>query len=307
MLPHEVRRPSRQGAPVTTVDAALAAAARAGLARLDGQLLLLHAWGKAPQSAGTLRAWLLAHGDDAVAPEVHTRFEALVQRRSEGEPLAYLTGHKEFFGLSLSVDARVLVPRPDTELLVSWALEVLAVQPAPGTRRPLSVLDLGTGSGAVALAVKHCQPQVQVDAVDASADALAVAASNARALGLQVRFLAGDWLQPVRDRYDCIVSNPPYVAAGDPHLPALRHEPLQALVAGADGLRDIRAIANAATGHLVPGGWLLIEHGFDQGPAVRSLFAAAGMGEITTRRDLAGHERCTGGRVIDNAVPPLVK
>ena len=292
---------------MTTIDAALAAATRAGLDRLDSQLLLLHAWAKAPQSAGTLRAWLLSHGDDPVPPEVHTRFETLVQRRAGGEPLAYLTGHREFFGLSLAVDARVLVPRPDTELLVSWALEILADLPATAPARPPTVLDLGTGSGAVALAIKHCQPQVEVDAVDASADALAVAASNARALGLQVRFLAGDWLRPVNARYDCIVSNPPYIAAADPHLPALRHEPVRALVAGSDGLQDIRAITAAASGHLNPGGWLLIEHGFDQGPAVRSLFAAAGLCGITTRRDLAGHERCTGGRVIGDAMPPLVK
>jgi len=300
----ELHHPSHQGVPLTTVDTALSAAANAGLARLDSQLLLLHAWGQAPQSAGALRAWLLAHGDDALPPEVQVRFEGLVQRRSSGEPLAYLTGHKEFFGLALAVDARVLVPRPDTELLVSWALEVLA-DPAP--QRAPSVLDLGTGSGAVALAIKHGQPQAQVDAVDASAAAVAVAESNARALGLQVRFLVGDWLQPVRGRYDCIVSNPPYVADADPHLPALRHEPLQALVAGPDGLQDIRTITAAAANHLHPGGSLLVEHGYDQGPAVRRLFAHAGFTEITTRRDLAGHERCTGGRVIRNALPPLVK
>ena len=292
---------------MTTVDAALTAAARAGLARLDSQLLLLHAWGRTPESASMLRAWLLAHGDSVLPPEVHHRFEGLVQRRSAGEPLAYLTGHKEFFGLALAVDPRVLVPRPDTELLVGWAREVLAALPVRAHGRPASVLDLGTGSGAVALAIKHSWPRAQVDAVDASAEALALAESNARALGLQVRFLAGDWLQPVRERYDCIVSNPPYVADDDPHLAALRHEPLQALVAGPDGLRDLRTITAAAASHLHPGGCLLVEHGFDQGAAVRGLFAQAGFGEITTRRDLAGHERCTGGRVIHDACPPLVK
>lgn len=292
---------------MTTVDAALAAAALAGLARLDSQLLLLHAWDKPPQSAGTLRAWLIAHGEDPLPLEVLTRFEALVTQRANGVPLAYLTGHKEFFGLPLAVDARVLVPRPDTELLVSWALEVLADSPESAAARPPSVLDLGTGSGAVALAIKHCHPAAQVDAVDASTDALAVAASNARTLGLQVQFLAGDWLQPVRGRYDCIVSNPPYVAAADPHLPALRHEPLRALVAGADGLQDIRTITAAAADHLQPGGWLLIEHGFDQGPAVRQLFTRAGFLVVTTRSDLAGHERCTGGRVIGDSLPAMVK
>lgn len=307
MPPHEAPPRLRQGVAVSTVDSALAAAARAGLARLDSQLLLLHAWDKAPQSAGTLRAWLLAHGEDAVPPDVGKRFGTLVQRRSAGEPLAYITGHKEFFGLALAVDARVLIPRPDTELLVSWALEVLADRPASAHGRPPTVLDLGTGSGAVALAIKHGLPQAHVDAVDASAEALALAESNARNLGLQVRFVAGDWLQPVHETYDCIVSNPPYVAEADPHLPALRHEPLQALVAGPDGLQDIRTITAAAVSHLHPGGRLLVEHGFDQGPAVRRLFAQAGFVEISTRRDLAGHERCTGGRVIHDGLPLLVK
>lgn len=291
---------------MSRIDDVLTDAARAGLERLDGQLLLLHAWGKPPGAQGALRAWLLAHGEDAVPPEVLARFEGLVHRRAAGEPLAYLTGHKEFFGLDLTVGPQVLVPRPDTELLVTWALEVMAgVHPPAG--QPGAVLDLGTGSGAVALAIKHQRPDLRVDAVDASPQALAVAGANADRLGLALQLLAGDWLQPVVDRYHCIVSNPPYVAEGDPHLPALRHEPVQALVAGPDGLRDLRIITAGAARHLHAGGWLLVEHGHAQGPAVRALMAQAGFAEVMTRNDLAGLERCTGGRVIRDAASPLVK
>jgi release factor glutamine methyltransferase len=292
---------------MSTIDEILASATRSGLPRLDGQLLLLHAWGADPQSPGERRAWLLSHGEASVTGAVQQRFDALVRRRLDGEPLAYLTGHKEFFGLPLAVDARVLVPRPDTEVLVEWALEILELAPSPHATRPQSVLDLGTGSGAVALAIKHTRPDLQVDAVDASTHALAVAEANARRLGLAVHFLAGHWFEPVRGRYDCIASNPPYVAAADPHLPALRHEPREALVAGPDGLQDIRLIIAAAGLHLHPGGWLLIEHGYDQGQAVRALFASAGFAQVSTRRDIAHLERCTGGRVIADGVSPMVK
>lgn len=296
---------------MSSIGSLLLAAVRTGIDRLDSQLLLLHALQMpALPSEGARRAWLLAHGEDAVPESVLQRFEALVQRRTTGEPVAYLTGHKEFFGLLLAVDARVLVPRPDTETLVGWALDLLPEGPEGPTHvpdRPASVLDLGTGSGAVALAIKQARPDVVVDAIDASSDALAVAQLNAHNLGLAVNFLAGNWFQPATDRYDCIVSNPPYVATDDPHLAALRHEPLQALVAGADGLQDLRTIVAAAMGHLYPGGWLLVEHGFDQGSAVRALFASAGFAQVSTRIDLAGHERCTGGRVIAGEPRTLVK
>lgn len=184
-----------------------------GLERIDAQLLLLHTLGRA--DAG--RAWLLAHDTDAIAPEALARFSALCQRRAAGEPVAYLTGVKAFYGLALHVDARVLDPRPDTETLVDWALETIAPLPAP------RLLDLGTGSGAIALALQHQRQGAQVLAVDASQDALAVAQANATRLGLAVRFQHGHWLQGVEELFDVIVSNPPYIAAADPHLAALTH------------------------------------------------------------------------------------
>ncbi len=268
-----------------------------GLDRLDAQLLLLLAFGTTPAELGARRTWLLAHADDAVPAAAHSRFEKYLQRRSAGEPLAYITGHKEFFGLELQVDARVLVPRPDTETLVQWTLEVLTGPIPVDFDPPFATLDLGTGSGAIALALKHARPDLQVDAVDASSDALAVAQANACRLGLLVRFSQGWWLDRVTRRYHCIIANPPYVAAHDPHLAALAHEPIQALVSGPDGLRDIRHIVQAAQSRLWPDAWLLLEHGHDQALAVRTMFAQAGYHSIESRRDLTGHARCTGGQV----------
>ncbi|WP_369820925.1 peptide chain release factor N(5)-glutamine methyltransferase [Pseudorhodoferax sp. Leaf274] len=262
----------------------LAAAATRGLDRLDAQLLLLHALGHDAND----RAWLLAHDQDPLAPDVLQRFDAHTARRLAGEPVAYLLGHKEFFGLPLQVDARVLVPRPDTETLVEWALEHL---PAGG-----SVVDLGTGSGAIALALAHARPDALVAAVDRSADALAVASANARQLNLRVQFMQGDWLHGVDGPYDLIVSNPPYIAEEDPHLAALVHEPLAALAAGADGLDDLRTITADAGAHLSPGGWLLLEHGHDQADAVCALLRAQGFVQVGSRMDLAGIARCSGGQ-----------
>jgi release factor glutamine methyltransferase len=267
-----------------TLAQALAAAASRGLQRLDAQLLLLHALGR-PQPD---RAWLLAHDADPLDPAAHAAFLELGERRIAGEPLAYIVGHKEFFGLDLRVDRRVLVPRPETETLVEWSLE------RAGERA--CTIDLGTGSGAVALALKHRRGAWEVDAVDDSPAALEVARENARRLGLDVNFLRGSWLAGVERRYDLIVGNPPYVAEGDPHLRALSHEPLAALAAGRDGLREIRAIIAQAPARLRPGGWLLLEHGWDQAEAVRGLLRAAGLGEVASRRDLAGIERCSGGK-----------
>jgi release factor glutamine methyltransferase len=267
---------------------ALQAAAAIGLERLDAQLLLLHVVGR---GAGE-RAWLIAHDEDALGSPQAECFDALCRRRAAGEPLAYLTGEREFFGLPLQVDARVLVPRPDTETLVEWALEVL---------RPLAtprVVDLGTGSGAIALAIQSARPDAMVEAVDRSAGALAVAAANAQRLGLPVRLRQASWLEGA-GRYDLVASNPPYVATGDSHLQALRHEPQEALVAGRDGLDDLRLIARAAPAHLAPGGWLLLEHGWDQAAAVQALLRAAGFTQVASRRDLAGVERCTGGRWLE--------
>ncbi|WP_208511840.1 peptide chain release factor N(5)-glutamine methyltransferase [Variovorax paradoxus] len=269
----------------STVTQALAAAARLGVDRLDAQLLLLHALGRPPHD----RAWLLAHDTDALPEPLWTALSARLLRRLAGEPVAYLLGEKEFHGLELRVDPRVLVPRPDTETLVDWALECLEGQAAP------RVLDLGTGSGAIALALQHARADAQVDAVDASADALAVARANAERLKLPVRFTQADWLAGADQGYGLIASNPPYIANGDPHLPALQHEPVSALVAGADGLDDIRRIVADAPAHLAEGGWLLLEHGHDQAPAVRQLLVAHGFAEVQSRDDLAGIARCSGG------------
>lgn len=272
---------------------ALAAARILGLERLDAQLLLLHALGK-PFEA---RAWLLAHDTDELTEEVAQRFRALSLRRATGEPLAYIVGSKEFFGLALQVDARVLVPRPDTETLVQWALDLLQT---PGMPPVPQILDLGTGSGAIALAIAHSLQAAgrpaRVVAVDASADALSVARENAQRLGLDVQFIESRWLDKVSGHFHLIASNPPYIASADPHLAALAHEPLEALAAGADGLDDIRQIAQQAPGHLLPGGWLLLEHGYDQADRVRKLLAQHGFLQLQSRRDLAGIERCSGGQ-----------
>ncbi|MEJ8837113.1 peptide chain release factor N(5)-glutamine methyltransferase [Ramlibacter sp. AN1133] len=265
---------------------ALAQAAALGLARIDAQLLLLHVLGR----AGTERGWLVAHDDGTLPPAAEEAFAALCRRRAAGEPLAYLSGEKEFFGLPLRVDARVLVPRPDTETLVEWALEVLRPLPAP------RVIDLGTGSGAIALAIRSARPDAVVEAVDRSADALAVARANAQRLELPVHLRQADWLAGA-GRYDLIVSNPPYVREHDEHLATLRHEPRSALVAQDDGLADLRAIVAAAPAHLAPGGWLLLEHGWDQACAVEALLRDAGFSRLSSRKDLAGITRCSGGQV----------
>ena len=282
--------------PLPTVAQALARAQASSLDRLDAQLLLLHALGQT--DAG--RGWLLAHDTDALPIAAQAAYDALCARRAVGEPLAYLTGRREFFGLNLQVDARVLDPRPDTETLVEWALAL----PLPADAQ---VIDLGTGSGAIALALASQRPGWRVSALDASADALAVARDNAAQLGLIVLFSRGHWLVDVSSHYHCIVANPPYIAEHDTHLPALHHEPRQALVAGPDGLADLRTIVSTAGGHLHPGGWLLVEHGYDQATAVRGLFDLAGFVGVASRRDLAGHERCTGGRVIGDSTRLLVK
>lgn len=275
-----------------TVAKCLRQAQSLGLARVDAQILLLHGLQRPLHD----RAWLLAHDSDALTPAQEAAWQAAMQRRLQGEPVAYITGRKDFFGLTLAVDARVLDPRPDTETLVDWALECLPeCMTERGSQR---ILDLGTGSGAVALALQHARPQAQVWAVDASEDALTVARANAVHLNLAVQFIASDWLSAVdvqrTGRFDLIVSNPPYVAEGDPHLAALTHEPLQALTSGADGLDDIRQIIAQAPKHLTPGGWLLLEHGWDQAAPVQTLLRKAGFVQVQSRRDLAGIERCTG-------------
>jgi release factor glutamine methyltransferase len=255
-----------------------------GLARVDAQILLLFALARPLHD----RAWLLAHDTELLNEAQQHRWDQALQRRLRGEPVAYITGHKDFFGLTLNVDARVLDPRPDTEILVEWALALL---PAGQAAR---VLDLGTGSGAVALALQHQRPAACVTAVDASSDALAVASANALRLNLPVKCVLSHWMDKVPGPFELIVSNPPYVADGDPHLAALSHEPLSALTSGADGLDDIRQIIAQAPSRLAAGGWLLLEHGWDQAAPVQALLRKAGFVQVQSRRDLGGHERCTG-------------
>ena len=273
---------------MTTVATALRLAQAQGLDRLDAQLLLLHVLGQEAHD----RAWLLAHDSDALPVAAEGRLTPLVARRAAGEPLAYITGRREFFGLDLDVNPSVLIPRPDTEILVEWALEHLPT----ATDQTLRVLDLGTGSGAIALALKAQRPYAQVQALDRSEAALTVARRNAARLSLDIMFAQGNWLDGNHQRYHLIVANPPYVADADPHLSALAHEPLQALTAGPDGLQDLRTIIASAPGHLYPGGSLLLEHGHDQAAAVRELLAVASFCKIASRRDLAGIERCSGGQ-----------
>lgn len=274
-----------------TIEATLASATRRLLedgphadtrAASDAEVLLGHV-------LGWPRGTLIARGDLRLAIDDLARFEALVKRRIAGEPVAYCTGRREFWSLELEVDANVLVPRPETELLVEMALQVLA------SRRNPRVADLGTGSGAVALAVATERPDAEVVAVDTSPAALQVARHNALRLGrTNVTFLAGSWYAPLAgQRFDLILSNPPYLADDDPHLPSLRHEPAIALACGPTGLEALAAVARDAAAHLVPGGTLAVEHGMAQGAAVRALLAAAGLEHPVTHRDLAALDRVT--------------
>jgi release factor glutamine methyltransferase len=265
------------------IDTLLAAS---GLPRLDAQLLLAHV-------LGVRRETLVAWPANQVGRDRARRFEQLAARRRAGEPLAYLTGEREFYGRSFRVSPAVLVPRPETELLVDLALEALRPLRAP------RVLDLGTGSGCIAITLALQRPDAQVAAVDRAADALEVAGTNARALGAHVEWANSDWYAAVDGCFDVIVANPPYVAAGDPHLDDLRHEPPAALSDDGDGLACLRVIALGARPRLTPGGWLLVEHGHDQGEAVRALFSAAGLAAVQTLRDAAGIDRVCRGRRAD--------
>ncbi|MFY9314531.1 MAG: peptide chain release factor N(5)-glutamine methyltransferase [Burkholderiales bacterium] len=237
---------------------------------------------------GFSQASLAASPEQEIPFEVENAFLELIEKRKTGMPVAYLLGRQEFYGLDLSVNPSVLIPRPETELLVDLALE----------RRPQSVLDLGTGSGAIALALKFHLREARVIAVDADLSALDTARRNAAKLNLEVEFRHGRWFEPVvGERFDLIVSNPPYVAEGDPHLPALRYEPRSALVAGPDGLDCIRDILKGAATHLRPEGWLLIEHGLGQDSSVRDLFRQGELESVQSWPDLAGIPRVTGGKV----------
>ena len=238
-------------------------------------------------ASGLPHASLVASPERELSKDCEERFSGFLSRRRSGEPIAYILGRKEFYGLELEVTPDVLIPRPETELLVELALE----------RRFSSAVDLGTGSGALALAIKKHRPEAKVIAVDASPPSLAVAKRNAGILGLEIDFREGRWCEPLAgERFDLVVANPPYVAEGDPHLAALAFEPVQALVSGPQGLDDLRHLAGAAPAHLAQGGWLLLEHGFDQASAVRELLAQAGLEEVATWPDLSGIPRVTGGR-----------
>jgi len=229
----------------------------------------------------------MAHPEKSLPEEEEHLFLQMAARRAAGEPVAYILGRKEFYGLELAVNPAVLIPRPETELLVELALQEAFA----------SIVDLGTGSGAIALALKRQRPGARVVAVEASAAALVVAKRNATRHNLAIEFRHGRWLEALAgERFDLIVSNPPYVAAGDPHLEALRHEPQDALVAGRDGLDAIREIVCAAPAHLVPGGKLLLEHGLGQDAAVRALLSAAGLEEAATWPDLSGIPRVSGAK-----------
>jgi release factor glutamine methyltransferase len=260
-------------------------------ARLEARILLCHALDKP-------RAWLIAHDRDILDAAQANTFTALLERRLAGEPIAYITGEREFYGLSFKVTSAVLIPRPETELLVELALARLP------ENRPLRVLDLGSGSGAIAISIARLRPHAAVTAVDVSAAALEVARENARRLDApNVHFMRGAWFVPLppQDKFDLIVSNPPYVAECDPHLALgdVRFEPVTALASGKDGLDDIRAIVAGAPSHLAPGGWLLFEHGYDQAEVCSALLRQAGFSEVAGFDDLAGITRVTLGRLKD--------
>jgi release factor glutamine methyltransferase len=272
---------------VTVTIAAALAEARHAIGRLEARVLLRHVLQRD-------EAWLIAHGDEQLSAQYIAAYGALIARRAAGEPVAYLTGSREFYGREFAVTPAVLIPRPETELLVELALQRL---PADGGR----VLDLGAGSGCIGVTIAAERPQAQVMLVDASADALDVARSNAhRYAALNTTLLNSDWYAAIGDaRYDLIVANPPYVADGDAHLQQgdLRFEPQSALVAGADGLADIRRIVAGAPAHLLSGGWLICEHGHDQAEACTALLQQSGFIQAFTARDLAGIHRVSGGQM----------
>jgi release factor glutamine methyltransferase len=280
--------PSPAALPPIAAGTSLAAAARQLnplLGALESRILLCHA-------LGLTRVALITQSERALGDDEAARLLALAARRLAGEPVAYIVGQREFYGLPFEVNDAVLIPRPDTELLVELALERL-----PPSGR---LLDMGTGSGAIAVALAHARPDAAVSALDVSAAALAVAGRNASANGVNVTFMHSDWYAALgNEHFDTIVSNPPYIAAGDSHLSQgdLRFEPAGALTDHADGLSALRRIAAGAAAHLKPSGWLLMEHGYDQAGAVRALLTAQGFADVQSWQDLSGIERVSGGRL----------
>jgi release factor glutamine methyltransferase len=258
-----------------------------GLPRLEARMLFARALDRNG-------AWLIAHADEAVSADAERAFTVLAARRRQGEPIAYILGEREFFGLEFKVGPAVLIPRPETELLLELALERCRVNES------LRALDLGTGSGAIAVALARERPRIEVTAVDVDETALVFARENALLHGVGPRFLLSDWFSSLAgETYDLIVSNPPYVADDDPHLSLgdARFEPRGALIGGEDGLDCLRAIVTAATSHLNPGGWLLLEHGYDQAEACRGLLQARGYAKVQSWPDLAGIPRVSGGQL----------
>jgi release factor glutamine methyltransferase len=271
----------------------------AATARIEIQSLL-------QQVLGVARSYLLAHPEQRLNTVQQAAYDGLLHRRQQNEPIAYILGEREFFGLIFKTTPDTLIPRPDTELLVELALQRIPSPPLAGedghqAGKGCRVLDLGTGSGAIALSIAHMRPDTEVIAVDASAPALAVARENAQRLGItNASFLQSDWFAALHGQsFDLIVSNPPYIAAGDVHLKEgdVRFEPLSALVSGADGLDDIRRIVGQAGDFLENQGWLLLEHGYDQGGAVRDLLQQNGLSEVFSAKDIAGIERVSGGMI----------
>jgi release factor glutamine methyltransferase len=266
------------GATVKALQAALP------LDALENRILLCHA-------LGLNRVGLITQSERIITPDEAAALNSLVARRLHGEPIAYIVGKREFFGLDFAVNDAVLIPRPDTELIVELAIERL---PQQGR-----ALDMGTGSGAIAVALAHSRPDAHVTALDVSAEALDVARANAASNGATVRFIRSDWFAALHEeRFNLIASNPPYIASGDEHLQQgdLRFEPVGALTDHADGLSALRTIIEGAANHLHPAAWLLLEHGYDQAAAVRALLAEHGYSDVQSWRDLAGIERTSGGR-----------
>lgn len=246
--------------------------------RLEGELLL-------GDTLDCSRAYLLAHPEHTLTPAQLNLLSKQLEQLRRGTPLAYIQGHREFWGLELNVNPSVLIPRPETELLVELALA--------NSQPQAKVIELGTGSGAIAIALAHERPDLQVTAIDISAPALAVARRNGEKHNVKIQWQTSNWLQDVQGQFDLIIANPPYIAAHDEHLPALAAEPQGALVSGPDGLYDLEVIIQTAGAHLYPAGWCMLEHGYDQGPAVQALFGAAAFGNIQTHQDLAGLDRVT--------------
>ena len=291
MAPSQPFAPSSSGPAGPSLDDLIR---DSGLPRAEARRLLA-------SLTGQPLTWFMAHGDDPANPNTATRFQTLAERRRAGEPLAYLLGQQEFYGRPFTVSPAVLIPRADTETLVETALEQLLLLRQQRRTVPLSLLELGTGSGIIAITLALEAPDTGVHAVERSPEALAMAQQNAKALGAdRIHWHAGSWWQALASprRFDLIVSNPPYIAAHDHHLQQgdLRFEPPQALAAGPDGLDDLRIIIGGAPAHLTSGGWLLLEHGYDQEAPVQALLRDAGFAEVFTRRDLAGQPRVSGGR-----------